>query len=356
MPKQYRDAYFPGTEELAPDEMRITALGTGMPVLRPSQMSAGWLVELGNGDRFFFDMGTGCIKNFAALDIPYQDADKLFLSHLHSDHVGDFPVWWIGGWITRQTPVYVWGPSGKTPELGTKYCIDKFAEAYTWDITSRTGELPDPGKEYYVTEFDYRGMNEVVYEKNGVTIRSWPQIHAIDGAVAYSLEWNGLKFVYGGDGRPNKLWKEFANDADLLIHECFMTVGILMNKFGFSEQMAVSVGTHVHTAPEQCGVVFSETKPRLAVAYHFFNDYETIGEVGSHIRKTYQGPLSMAKDLRVYNITKEQIVEREVSFNEDNWPGRSKDYVNPMTLPMGELTELSEFITDNDWIIPVDVD
>ena len=77
MTKQYRDAFFPGTEELAPDEMRITALGTGMPLLRPSQMSAGWLCELGNGDRFFFDMGTGCIKNFAALEIPYQDADKL---------------------------------------------------------------------------------------------------------------------------------------------------------------------------------------------------------------------------------------------------------------------------------------
>ena len=88
MTKQYREAYFPGTEELGPDEMRVTALGTGMPLLRPSQMSAGWLAELGNGDRFFFDMGTGCIKNFAALDIPYQDADKLFLSHLHSDHVG----------------------------------------------------------------------------------------------------------------------------------------------------------------------------------------------------------------------------------------------------------------------------
>ena len=175
MPKKYRQAYFPGTEELAPDEMRVIALGTGMPLLRPSQMSAGWFVELGNGDKFFFDMGTGCIKNFAALDIAYQDANKLFLSHLHSDHVGDYPLWWIGGWITRQSPVYVWGPSGKTPELGTKHCIEKFAEAYTWDITSRIGELPEEGRKYVVNEFDYKGKNEIVYQENGVIFRSWSQ-------------------------------------------------------------------------------------------------------------------------------------------------------------------------------------
>jgi ribonuclease Z len=39
--EKYRDAYYPGTEELGPDEMRLTALGTGMPNLRPSQVSPG---------------------------------------------------------------------------------------------------------------------------------------------------------------------------------------------------------------------------------------------------------------------------------------------------------------------------
>jgi ribonuclease Z len=29
---EMRDAYYPNTEELAPDEMRVVALGTGMPI------------------------------------------------------------------------------------------------------------------------------------------------------------------------------------------------------------------------------------------------------------------------------------------------------------------------------------
>ncbi len=36
MTEHLRDAYFPGKEELGTDEMRLTALGTGMPNLRPS--------------------------------------------------------------------------------------------------------------------------------------------------------------------------------------------------------------------------------------------------------------------------------------------------------------------------------
>ena len=58
----YRGHYFPKTEHLGENEMRITALGTGMPNQRPSQASAAWLIELGNGDTFFFDLGTGCMS------------------------------------------------------------------------------------------------------------------------------------------------------------------------------------------------------------------------------------------------------------------------------------------------------
>ena len=85
-----RGTYYPNTEDLAPDEMRIISLGTGMPNPRPSQKATCWLVELGNGDKFLFDLGTGSSDNLAALLIPYDYLDKVFLSHLHTDHFGDF--------------------------------------------------------------------------------------------------------------------------------------------------------------------------------------------------------------------------------------------------------------------------
>ena len=35
-----RDVYYPGSEDIGPDEMRIVALGTGMPSPRPKQAAA----------------------------------------------------------------------------------------------------------------------------------------------------------------------------------------------------------------------------------------------------------------------------------------------------------------------------
>ncbi|MBW2507643.1 MAG: hypothetical protein JRE81_03345, partial [Deltaproteobacteria bacterium] len=54
-----RDFYAPNTEDLGPNEMRLIACGTGMPTARPKQAASCWLLELGNGDKFIFDIGTG---------------------------------------------------------------------------------------------------------------------------------------------------------------------------------------------------------------------------------------------------------------------------------------------------------
>ncbi len=107
-----REVYYPGTEDLAPDEMRVTACGTGMPNARPKQAAACWLVELGNGDKFVFDIGTGSAERISALKIPYDYLDKVFIGHLHSDHFGDMDALWVGGVVAnRVNTMRIWGPS-----------------------------------------------------------------------------------------------------------------------------------------------------------------------------------------------------------------------------------------------------
>jgi ribonuclease Z len=319
--EKYRDAYYPGTEELGPNEMRLISLGTGMPNLRPSQVSPGWFLELGNGDKFFFDMGTGTMRSFAALNIPYDEANTVFLGHLHSDHCGDFGAWFIGGWVDgRQSTVHIYGPSGEDPTMGTRHFIETQIESYKWDITSRMGHRPVEGKQVEVHEFDWAGKNQVVYQENGVTVRSFPAWHAIDGSVCYSLEWQGMKFVYGSDNSANDFILEYAKDADVIVHECFITVELLQRKFGFSRENAINVGTKIHTSPQACGRIFALANPRHAISYHFFSDIETNEAVYNELRKTYDGPLSLAKDLMVWNITPEQVRQRQVIYNPDTWP------------------------------------
>ncbi len=120
-PYPHRDVYYPGTEELKPDEMRVIACGTGMPIPRLKQAAACFLVELGNGEKFIFDMGAGSNERIAALGIPYDQLDKVFLGHLHLDHAGDFPAFYATGPVNnRLAPLTVYGPSGVKPERGTK--------------------------------------------------------------------------------------------------------------------------------------------------------------------------------------------------------------------------------------------
>ncbi len=79
------------------------------------------------------------------------------------------------------------------------------------------------------------------------------------------------------------------------------------------------VGTQIHTAPEAFGKVMQQIRPRMAVAYHFFKDFDTTAEVNNRIRTTYDGPLSLAEDFMVWNITKDDIRVRMAVVEEHTW-------------------------------------
>jgi ribonuclease Z len=343
-----RYVYYPGTEELGKDEIRLIALGTGMPAARRGQAATCWLVELGNGDKFLFDIGTGSNANMAALMIPFDFLTKVFLTHLHTDHWGDLPGLWAGGWTSGRTvPLEIWGPSGATEEMGTKYAVEHFLKAYNWDNMTRLANLPSKPGQIIVHEFDYRKENEAVYQENGVTIRSWPAIHAGDGAVSFSLEWNGLKLVIGGDTMPNTWFTKFANGADVAIHECFMTPEQLVTLYNQAPKTAIGVGTYVHTPPQAFGKVMSTIKPRHAIAYHFFNESDTRDQIHTYIRETYDGPLTLAEDNLVWNITKHDVRVRSIVSPEDAW-----SVIGPNTPPPPDRTvpdQLSKWSLEHRW-------
>jgi ribonuclease Z len=316
-----REVYYPGTETLAPDEIRIVACGTGQPSVRPKQAAACWLVELANGDKFIFDIGAQAMSRISAMKIPMDYLDKVFIGHLHTDHMGDLPILWTGSIeMNRTVPLRVWGPSGETPELGTRKAIEGLEQFLYWDDVSLRGRLDDRAMEWEVHEFDFKRVNQVVYQENGVTIRSIPAIHSLDGSVSYILEWNGFRIAYSSDTFPNKLWMEHTKGVDVSIHECFAPPEIMIEKQNYLPEMALWLTTLAHTSPTQFGKIMSETKPRLAVGYHFYNDHDTQPIIYENVRKTYDGPLALAMDHMVFNITRDDIRVRMAAIDEEIWP------------------------------------
>lgn len=344
----YPASYFPNTEILGTEEMRITALGTGMPNQTKAAVSIAFLVELGNGDKFLFDVGMGSMGNLFSLRPDFSKIDKVFISHLHVDHVGDLIGLHVGSWLSgRYTPLRIFGPTGSTPELGIKAYVKNAKAAYAWDLEGRTGALPDEGAKLEVTEFDYMQENEVVYEENGVTIRSWPAIHSLDGSVSYSLEWNGLKYVFGGDTYPNKWYVKYAVDADIASHEAFLPPKALAEYFGWDLTQATYVATRIHSEPAAFGKVMAAVQPRHALSYHAVLSPENYQAILEGVRTTYDGPLTLARDLTVINVTKDKIVVRDASVDDYVLPPNvSQAYIDA---PRSEAKEPSDKVLAGKW-------
>ena len=96
----------------------------------------------------------------------------------------------------------------------------------------------------------------------------------------------------------------------------------------------------------------------MAVAYHFFNDWDTTHDVWDELRSTYQGPLILANDYMVFNVTKEYVKARMAVAPEDVWPPESAAEAaeRPEVMQFGgrgvkshrEIVEMSDWLREGD--------
>jgi ribonuclease Z len=66
-----------------------------------------------------------------------------------------------------------------------------------------------------------------------------------------------------------------------------------------------------HTSPEELGMVFDLAKPGIGVGSHYTLGDVLIDNAFKDIATTYKGPVMLAHDLSVINVTPEQIVIRQ---------------------------------------------
>lgn len=277
------------------------------------------MVELGNGDRFFFDFGPGCLRNIIAMQVPAMEVNNIFITHLHGDHFSELGyIYCFAPWLMRSWPLQVTGPSGRTEKDGTKYMIEGMKQMFHWHAEAFKIFPAGDGYEVDVNEFDYRDENGICYEKNGVTVRHWPRSHAKDGASAYRLDWNGLSFVWTGDGRPDELSIKYGQGVDVFVTECQQDLPqIPFLKYGIPPfYVNYTVDTH-HSPHYAVGYMMKQVNPRCAMATHILWDHEMMEETVAGIREFYDGLfLWGAPDGVVVNVTKDAIWARDAVLPE----------------------------------------
>jgi len=349
--KAYPEHFIPGKETLADDEMRITIMGSGTPApIRACQATSGIMVQLGNGDSFLFDIGSGTVGNIFSMGVHPAQLDKVFITHFHLDHIGGiFPLFDAMGWA-RNTPLRVWGPSGHTPELGTAAFIDNIYGASEWHRQSKQDLLPVQGASFDTKEIDISLFNvdnpqQLVYDNDGVKIFAFPVVHTIDGAIGFRLEWKGLSMSYVSDSEVSTFEAEQSEGVDVLIHEVMPSA----EEFAKGNNMTIEAARSVigqHTTPSKLGYFLGLTKPRLGVGTHFKLGDDTNDALFVGLRTTYDGPFLLAQDLSTINITPDYILMRQTKINllADPPPPKSQEELE-LTIKEHSDAEIPEWLT-----------
>jgi len=319
--KAYPEVYVPRDENLALDEMRLVFCGTGFPYLTVSQASTCLIVQTGDGKSYLFDIGSGSASRINAMEIPGNDLTNVFISHTHTDHIGDLGPFWSQAYLSGRTnPIELYGPSGPNHELGLTYFVENFLKSYTWDFETRRGMVDTSGQAINIHEFDY-AQTQVIYDQDDFQVTAFPAIHGIDGAVSFRIDWNDLSVVFSGDTDVNQFLLENSHNVDVIILETFAPEEYFLESFGWPEGMYDGSVSTSHIPAERAGLYFEIVEPRLAIGFHFILDELSVPLIFEGIRKNYDDPFLYAQDFTVINVTPDYIITRQALVDENFVPG-----------------------------------
>lgn len=288
---------------------RVTLLGTGTPIPVPERFGPSTLIEAGD-QTILVDAGRGATIRMFQLGIPIGRIDALLLTHFHSDHTVGIPDIWLTGWLSshfgaRKGPFNVIGPTG------TEVLMRHLEAAYRRDIEIRIEDekFAREGVAITVKEFMEDGL---VYESGDLRVTAFTVDHgdAIKPAYGYRIDYRGRVAVVSGDTRYNENVVHHAQGADLLIHEVAMARPELLGKPHIQR-----IVNH-HTSPQEAGLVFARTRPKLAALTHLVMlASETVGapsveDLIAATRETYTGPLEVGEDLLSFEIGDAVTVRR----------------------------------------------
>jgi ribonuclease Z len=280
----------PSTAPLPPsDSLKVVLLGTGGgPVVNLEQYGASTLVEAG-GQRFLFDCGRGATLRLVQAGVPVGSITRVFLTHLHSDHVVQLSDLLLTGWAGggRAVPIEIWGP------VGTRAMMEHLQQAFAFDIQMRRDideHLPADGIRVVTHEV---GTDSIVFAEGGLTVTAFLVDHGpVKPAFGYRVDYQGRSVVLSGDTRVSENLVRHAQGADVLVHEVIDPQALRDRPDHPSEAIVEKIVAH-HTTPQQAGEVFRRVAPRLAVYSHAPRNERILAQT----RTTYSGPLQGPEDL-----------------------------------------------------------
>lgn len=280
-------------------DVRVVVLGSGTPIPDPDRSGPALALTVG-GKAYLIDAGPGVVRRAAAAATNGEDAlipdnlDRVFLTHLHSDHTAGLPDLWLTPWVVgRDVPLNVHGP------VGTKAMTGFIEQAWAADLRIRTEgtEHKDPtGAGLLAHEVTAPGR---IYEDELVKVDAIEVPHGDwESAYGYRFEVGDKVVVFSGDTTPTPRIVEACNGCDLLVHEVYSAAAAK----AISSPEFEEYHTTFHTSTDQLAALARQAKPKRLLLVHQLHMGATDGILVREITMKYAGSVQSAKDLDVIEL------------------------------------------------------
>eukprot|EP01126_Amoeba_proteus_P049251 TRINITY_DN574_c0_g1_i1.p1 TRINITY_DN574_c0_g1~~TRINITY_DN574_c0_g1_i1.p1 ORF type:complete len:306 (-),score=25.73 TRINITY_DN574_c0_g1_i1:676-1593(-) len=214
------------------DALHIILCGTGSPIVDATRASSCTAIVAG-GTMYLVDTGPQSTENLLLWRLPLANLSGIFLTHFHSDHIGDLGEVITQSWISgRSQPVTVYGPEG------VSNVTNGFKMAYQYDVIYRDlhhnlekthsdrGEYLSRGASFDHTLPVSISIDEpstrstVVLEKNGLKVVAFEVNHyPVKPAYGYRFDYKGRSVVISGDTTASEVLESNSRNVDVIVHE-----------------------------------------------------------------------------------------------------------------------------------------
>jgi ribonuclease BN (tRNA processing enzyme) len=282
---------------------QIVMLGTGTPIPDPDRSGPAVAIVV-DTVAYLFDAGAGVVRRAAAAGRngvrafagntpgaqPSPHFDRVFLTHLHSDHTLGLADVILTPWVMRsKNALDIYGPPG------TRRLVNSILDGYAEDIAERTATSGGPSTGGWKAVVHEIG-DGIVYKDSRVTVRAFAVPHSgWKYAFGYRVDTPDRTIVLSGDTRGTPAVAQQCNGCDVMIHEVYSDAG-----FRTLPALRQIYHKQSHTSATHVGDIATQGRPRLLILNHqlFFGSSEEM--LVSEVRSHFNGKVVSAHDLQVF--------------------------------------------------------
>ncbi|MFN8092955.1 MAG: MBL fold metallo-hydrolase [Vicinamibacteria bacterium] len=265
---------------LRDDALRVAIAGSSSPL--PSPRAKACVAVFAGGRFYVVDSGPESTENLVRWGIPLARIGGVFLTHFHSDHVGELGELNLQTWAAgRAEPLDVYGGPGVERVVGgfndayrqdqgyrTAHHSERWMPPAAWPMVPRPVKLDGPP----VPE---RSRSAVALERDGLKVTALEVVHEpVAPAYAYRFDYKGRSVVVTGDLSYHAPLVKGAQGADVLVSEAIARPMVRTLEQAARDRGNERVATIMHdiqsyhVAPEEAADIANKAGVKLLVFYH----------------------------------------------------------------------------------------